>query len=89
MTVAAENAPALFTPRAFALACIPPVLWALSYVYAKPAIAHFPPLFLAALAYAASAVILAPKTMRSRTPWRMMFVIAAFGGSLQSGLIFW
>jgi O-acetylserine/cysteine efflux transporter len=77
------------TPRSFALACLPPTLWALCYVFAKPAIVHFPPLFMVALAYAISAVILLPKTLASVTPWWAMFAIAAFGGSVQSSLIFW
>ena len=89
MTVAAKNAQTAMTPRSFALACLPPTLWALCYVSAKPAIAHFPPLFMVALAYAASAVILLPKTLKSRTPWWAMFSIATFGGSIQSGMIFW
>jgi O-acetylserine/cysteine efflux transporter len=89
LTTAAENAQVAMTPRSFGLACLPPILWALSYVFAKPAVAHFPPLFMVALAYAASAVILSPKTLHSRTPWWAMFAIAAFGGSIQSALIFW
>jgi len=89
LTAAVENAQIAMTPRNFALACAPPTLWALCYVFAKPAIVHFPPLFMVALAYAASAVILARKTMKSRTPWWAMFAIAVFGGSIQSGLIFW
>jgi O-acetylserine/cysteine efflux transporter len=89
LATGAENAQIAMTPRSFALACLPPTLWALCYVFAKPAIAHFPPLFMVTLAYAASAAILLPKTLKSRTPWWAMFAIAAFGGSIQSGLIFW
>lgn len=76
------------TPHDVAIACAPPVLWALSYVLAKPAIAHFPPLFMVALAYAVSAVVLARRAIRSRTPAWAMFGIAAFGGAIQSSLIF-
>jgi O-acetylserine/cysteine efflux transporter len=89
LTAAAEDRQIAMTPRSFALACLPPTLWALCYVLAKPAIAHFPPLFMVALAYAASAVILSRKTFKSRTPRWAMFSIAAFGGSIQSGLMFW
>jgi O-acetylserine/cysteine efflux transporter len=76
------------TPRDIALACCPSVLWALSYVFAKPAISHFPPLFMVSLAYAISAVALLPQTLKSKTPWWAMFLIAAFGGAIQSSLIF-
>jgi O-acetylserine/cysteine efflux transporter len=76
------------TPRDIALACCPPVLWALCYVLAKPAIAHFPPLFMIGLAYAISAIALLRQTLKSKTPWWAMFVIAAFGGAIQSSLIF-
>lgn len=76
------------TPRDFALACSPPILWALSFVFAKPAIAHFPPLFMIALAYSVSAVVLLRQVLKSQTPWWAMFAIAAFGGSIQSALIF-
>jgi O-acetylserine/cysteine efflux transporter len=76
------------TPRDIALGCCPPVLWALCYVLAKPAIAHFPPLFMIGLAYAISAIALLRQTLKSKTPWWAMFVIAAFGGAIQSSLIF-
>jgi O-acetylserine/cysteine efflux transporter len=75
-------------PRDIALACCPPVLWALSYVFAKPAIAHFPPLFMVGLADAITAVILLRRALRSMTPWWAMFGVAAFGGAIQSSLIF-
>jgi O-acetylserine/cysteine efflux transporter len=71
-----------------ALACCPPTLWALCYVFAKPAIAHFPPLFLIGLAYGVSAVILSRRGMRAKSPRWAMFAIAAFGGAIQSALIF-
>jgi O-acetylserine/cysteine efflux transporter len=76
------------TARAIALGCCPPVLWALCYVFAKPAIAHFPPLFMIGLAYAISAVVLLRQTRMSKTPWWATFVIAAFGGAIQCSLIF-
>jgi len=76
------------TPRDIALACGPPVLWALCYVFAKPAINHFPPLFMVGLAYAVSGLVLLRQAWRSKTrPWAM-FAIAAFGGAIQSSLIF-
>ena len=75
-------------PREIVIACCPPTLWALSYVFAKPAIAHFPPLFMVALAYGASAIILLKQALRSRTAWWAMLMIGALGGAIQSSLIF-
>jgi O-acetylserine/cysteine efflux transporter len=62
--------------------------WALCYVFAKPAIAHFPPLFLIGLAYGVSAIILSRRAMKAKSPRWAMFAIAAFGGAIQSALIF-
>ncbi len=75
-------------PGDIALACCPPALWALCHVFAKPAIAHFPPLFMIGLAYAVSALVLLRLALRSKTRWWAMFTIAAFGGAIQSSLIF-
>jgi len=75
-------------PKDIALACCPPALWALSYVMAKPAIAHFPPLFMVGLAYGVGALILLRQSLKTKTAWWAMFAIAAFGGTIQSALIF-
>jgi O-acetylserine/cysteine efflux transporter len=55
---------------------------------AKPAIAHFPPLFMLGLAYAVGALILLRRSLKTKTAWWAMFAIAAFGGTIQGGLIF-
>ena len=39
-------------PFDIALATLPPALWAITYVVAKPATAHFPPMFLVGMIYA-------------------------------------
>jgi O-acetylserine/cysteine efflux transporter len=75
-------------PKDIALACCPPALWALSYVMAKPAIAHFPALFMVGLAYGVGALILLRQSLKTKTAWWAMFAIAAFGGTIQSALIF-
>jgi O-acetylserine/cysteine efflux transporter len=75
-------------PKDIALACCPPVLWALGYVMAKPAIVHFPPLFMVGLAYGVGALILLRQSLKTKTAWWAMFTIAAFGGTIQSGFIF-
>ena len=41
-----------------------------------------------ALAYSISAVILLRRALKSKTAWWAMFAIAAFGGAIQSSLIF-
>jgi O-acetylserine/cysteine efflux transporter len=75
-------------PRDTALACCPPALWALSYIFAKPAMIHFPPLFMIGLAYGVSAIVLLRRALKSKTAWWAMFAIAAFGGAIQGALIF-
>jgi O-acetylserine/cysteine efflux transporter len=75
-------------PRDVALACCPPTLWALSYIFAKPAMVHFPPLFMIGLAYGVSAIMLLRRALKSKTAWWAMFAIAAFGGAIQAALIF-
>jgi O-acetylserine/cysteine efflux transporter len=75
-------------PKDIALACCPPALSALSYVMAKPAIAHFPALFMVGLAYGVGALILLRQSLKTKTAWWAMFAIAAFGGTIQSALIF-
>jgi O-acetylserine/cysteine efflux transporter len=74
--------------RDIALGCCPPALWALCFIFAKPAVAHFPPLFMLALAYGVSAVLLLRSALRSKTPALASFLIAAFGGAIQGALIF-
>jgi O-acetylserine/cysteine efflux transporter len=56
--------------------------------HGEAGIAHFPPLFMIGLAYGVSALILLRQTLRTKTAWWAMFAIAAFGGAIQSGLIF-
>jgi O-acetylserine/cysteine efflux transporter len=74
--------------RDIVLACCPPALWALSFALAKPALEHFPPIFMTSVAYAAAALILLPRSLRAKTPWRAMLTIAGLGGALQGILIF-
>ncbi len=75
-------------PRDVALACCPPVLWAVAYTLAKPALAHFPPIFMMGLVYGLCALVLLRRSMRARTAVPALLAIAAFGGAIQSSLIF-
>lgn len=71
-----------------ALACCPPALWGISYALAKPATDHFPPIFMMALVYGLTAIALYRPNRQRRTPRKYLFLIAAFGGAIQSSLIF-
>ncbi len=76
------------TPRDIALASLPPALWAITYVIAKPATAHFPPMFLVAMVYALTAAMLVRPWRRWRTPFLTLLACATFGGAVQSALIY-
>jgi O-acetylserine/cysteine efflux transporter len=69
-------------------ATIPPLLWAIAYTVAKPAMERFPPLFLMSMVYAATALALYRPQPRARTPLLPLIAAATFGASLQSALIF-
>lgn len=78
------------TPRQIALALVPPACFGTGFTIAKPAMAHFPPLFTMALAYGGIAVVLAV-THRAplRTPWPQVVMIAALAVTVQGALLFW
>lgn len=75
------------SPRDIALATLPPALWAITYVIAKPATAHFPPLFLIAIVYGFTALLMA-RPWRWRTPFAVLLACGTLGGAIQSALIF-
>src|SRR6266446_10724043 len=76
------------TRRDIALGSLPPALWAITYVIAKPATAHFPPIFLVAMVYALTAAMLVRPWRRWRTPFLRLLACATFGGAVQSALIY-
>ncbi len=57
---------------------------------AKPAVTHFPPLFMMLLVYSAIALIMLI-TVRDRikTPWRSLLLISAFSVTIQGAFVFW
>ncbi|MCZ8545162.1 DMT family transporter [Mesorhizobium qingshengii] len=70
------------------IATMPPVLWAIAYTVAKPAMERFPPLFLMSLVYAVTALALyRPWQLRQTSLWAVI-AAATLGASLQSALIF-
>ena len=76
------------TPRHIAFATLPPALWAITYVIAKPATAHFPPMFLVGLVYALTAAMLVRPWRRWQTPLPTLLACATLGGAVQSAFIY-
>ena len=75
-------------PVDIALGLAVPVLWGVGFTIAKPTVAHFPPLLMLAIVYAATTLCLVRNIPRIRTPFRTLFVISALLTALQGGLIF-
>jgi O-acetylserine/cysteine efflux transporter len=77
------------SPRDLCLAVIPPVCWGIGFTVAKPAVAHFPPLFMMLAIYAAIAAVLAATVHEPmRTSFARLSVIAAFGVTVQGAFLF-
>jgi len=76
------------SPRDVVWATMPPLLWAIAYTVAKPAMERFPPMFLMSMVYAATALALYRPWVRARTPLLPLIAAATLGTSLQSALIF-
>lgn len=74
--------------RDVVLACLPPVLWAVGYTVAKPALSHFQPLFTVAMAYGIAGLALYRPRLGMRTSFPLLLLISALGCSVQSALIF-
>ncbi len=62
-------------------------IWGVGLTLMKPTMGAFPPLLFIALVYATIATVFTPITAKSTTPFWRMTLIAAFGGSVQSGLL--
>lgn len=75
------------TLRDVGLAVLVQVIWGVGLTLMKPTMAAFPPLLFIALVYGIIALALSPVAGRSRTPFWWMLLIAALGGSVQSGLL--
>ena len=72
------------------LALVAPFCWGTGLAMAKPAVTHFPPLFMMLLVYFGIAVIMLI-TVRDRikTPWRSLLLISAFSVTIQGAFVFW
>ena len=77
-------------PKTLLLALVAPFCWGTGLAMAKPAVTHFPPLFMMLLVYSAIAVIMLI-TVRDRikTPWRSLLLISAFSVTIQGAFVFW
>lgn len=73
--------------RDVGLAILVQAIWGIGLTLMKPTMAAFPPVLFIAMVYALIALVFTPITAKSKTPFWHMMLIAAFGGSLQSGLL--
>lgn len=72
------------------LALVAPFCWGTGLAIAKPAVTHFPPMFMMLMVYSAIAVItLITVRDRIKTPWRSLLLISAFSVTIQGAFVFW
>lgn len=77
-------------PKTLMFALAAPLCWGTGLTLAKPAVAHFPPLFMMLLVYAGIALItLLTVREKIKTPWRNVLLISAFAVTIQGALLFW
>ncbi len=75
-------------PMDIAMGIAVPLIWGLGVVFAKAAIAHFPPVLLMSLRFAVTALLL---VWFVRPPWGLMgrlFIIALVSAAIQYSLTF-
>jgi O-acetylserine/cysteine efflux transporter len=77
------------SPRDLLLAFVPPLCWGAAFTIAKPAVEHFPPLFMMFLIYGAIVLVLL-FTVKApiRTPWKLLIPIAALAVPIQGAFVF-
>ena len=77
-------------PKTLLLALVPPLCWGTGLAMAKPAVTHFPPLFMMLLVYSGIAMIMLLTVHdRIKTPWRSLLLISAFSVTIQGAFVFW
>ena len=78
------------TRRQILLALLPPLFFGTGFTIAKPAVTHFPPLFLILICYGSIAILLGlTQRERLKTPWSSIILISAFAVTIQGALLFW
>jgi O-acetylserine/cysteine efflux transporter len=72
------------------LALAAPLCWGLSFTLAKPAVEHFPPLFMLLMVYGAIAIFMTIVHRGSlKTPWSHLVLISALAVTIQGALLFY
>jgi O-acetylserine/cysteine efflux transporter len=80
----------MMKPKTLMFAIAAPLCWGTGLTLAKPAVAHFPPLFMMLLVYAGIALItLLTVREKIKTPWRNVLLISAFAVTIQGAPLFW
>lgn len=78
------------TRRQILLALMPPLFFGTGFTIAKPAVAHFPPLFMMLMVYGGIAVVLAiTHRERLKTPLGSIIAISSLAVTIQGALLFW
>ncbi len=78
------------TRRQILLALLPPLFFGTGFTIAKPAVEHFPPLFMMLLVYGGIAIVLSlTHRERLKTPLLSIIAISAFAVTIQGALLFW
>jgi O-acetylserine/cysteine efflux transporter len=78
------------TRRQILLALMPPLFFGTGFTIAKPAVEHFPPLFMMLMVYGAIAIVLGlTHRQKLRTPVASIIAISAFAVTVQGALLFW
>jgi O-acetylserine/cysteine efflux transporter len=78
------------TRRQILLALLPPLFFGTGFTIAKPAVQHFPPLFMMLMVYGGIAIVLAlTHREKLRTPLASIIAISAFAVTIQGALLFW
>jgi O-acetylserine/cysteine efflux transporter len=78
------------TRRQILLALMPPLCFGMGFTIAKPAVSHFPPLFMMLMVYGGIAIVLGmTHREKLKTPLAAIIVISAFSVTIQGALLFW
>jgi O-acetylserine/cysteine efflux transporter len=80
----------MMNTKTLLLALVAPFCWGTGLAMAKPAVTHFPPLFMMLLVYSAiAAIMLLTVRERIKTQWSSLLLISAFSVTIQGTLVFW
>jgi O-acetylserine/cysteine efflux transporter len=78
------------TRRQILLALLPPLFFGTGFTVAKPAVQHFPPLFMMLMVYGGIALVLGlTHREKLKTPILSIIAISAFAVTIQGALLFW